>query len=82
MDSEATLKVEVEFEVNVLRCGCGKPRSHAPYVDGQPRRNFLRRLRARALRRSLVNAPCLTPRIERQTVTRTYNPADLAALGG
>ena len=69
MDSEAVAQCVGEFEAQILRCDCGKPRSHAPYIDGQRRRNFMRRLRARLLRRQIINVPCPTPRVEAITVT-------------
>ena len=80
---EALVEVEGTFEIDVLRCGCGKPRSHAPYIDGS-RLNFLRRLRARLLRRPLINVPCPTPTVERQVTTQIFKMtrAEAAAVIG
>jgi len=78
---EATLNVEVTFEVDVLRCDCGNSKSHAPYIDGS-RLNSLRKLRARVLRRPLINQPCPTPRVERVIVTDIIRAADLTAIAG
>jgi len=80
---EALVEVEGTFEIDVMRCNCGKPHSHAPYRDGS-RLNFLRRLRARLLRRPLINVPCPTPVVERQVTTRIFKltPAELLAVTG
>ena len=79
---EAVAQIVGEFEVSVLRCGCGKPRSHAPYIDGERFKNFARKLRAWLLRRPLINVPCPTPRVEQQVFTKILTPQEVAALGG
>jgi hypothetical protein len=33
-DAIATVEPEIDFEVIVLRCNCGNPKSHAPGLPG------------------------------------------------